>query len=74
VEEFRELDAERVLVLTHSTGRGKASGMEISDKWTKAACVFHVRSGKVTRHVVYLDRERAFVDLGLSSEADAPRS
>lgn len=27
-DEYRELDAERVLVLAHMTGRGKASGLE----------------------------------------------
>ena len=29
VEEYRELDEERVLVLTHDSGRGKASGLEL---------------------------------------------
>jgi ketosteroid isomerase-like protein len=31
----------------------------------KGANLFHFRGGKVTRLVVYWDRERAFVDLGL---------
>ena len=29
VEEYRELEAERVLVLIHPSGRGKASGLEL---------------------------------------------
>ena len=62
VEEYRELDAEPVLVLDHRRGRGKGSGVEVE---TKGAGVWHVRDGKVTRAVIYWDRDRAFADLGL---------
>jgi hypothetical protein len=31
----------------------------------KGVGLFHVRDGKVIRHVVYLVRRRAFADLGL---------
>src|SRR2546422_337455 len=64
-EEHRELDDERVLVLLCRSGRGKTSGLEVGQVRTKGAHVFHVRGGKVTRFVVYLDRERALADLGL---------
>jgi ketosteroid isomerase-like protein len=65
-EEVRELDADRVLVLAGRSGRGKISGIELEEMATKpAAHVFHVRRGKVTKLVVYLDPERAFADLGL---------
>lgn len=65
-EEYRELDGERVLVLDHASGgRGKTSGLELRQMRTKGANVFHVRDGKVTRLVVYLDCERALADLGL---------
>jgi hypothetical protein len=61
-EDCRELDAQRVLVLTKLSGRGKTSGLEIGQK---GAEVFEIHSGKVTRIVVYYDRDRALADLGL---------
>jgi ketosteroid isomerase-like protein len=65
--EYRELDSERVLVLTYASGHAKASGLEIGQL---RANVFHVRGGKVTRLVAYWDRERALADLGLASQSD----
>ena len=64
-EEFRELDAERVLVLHRYSGRGKTSGMELDEMHAKAAMVMHLRGDKVTRLVAYNEREHAFADLGL---------
>jgi ketosteroid isomerase-like protein len=64
-DEYRALDAERVLVLMHFRGRGKTSGLELGDIHMKGANLFHVRGGKVTRLVLYWDRERAFADFGL---------
>ena len=64
-EECRELDDERVLVLDHSSGRGKTSGLEIGQTRTQGATLLHVRDGKVTRLVLYWDRDRALADLGL---------
>ena len=72
--EFRELDDERVLVVFHMSGRGKASGLKLEQTWAKVAGLFHVRDGKVTRGVFYFDHERALADIGLPSEADSPRS
>ena len=68
-EDYRELDGERVLVLVDYSGRGKTSGLELGQMRTKGAELFHVRDGKVTRLVIYWDRERAFADLGLASDA-----
>jgi ketosteroid isomerase-like protein len=65
VDKYRELDDERVLVLYHFFGRGKASGLELGQMRTQAAHVFHVREGRVTKLVIYLDRDRAFADLDL---------
>ena len=64
-EEYRELDTERVLVLTHDSGRGKASGLELAEMGPKAGALFHVRDGKVTRLVIYFERDRALGDLAL---------
>jgi len=73
-EQYRELDAGRVLVLFRFTGRGKTSGLEAGRIRTTGAQLFHVRGGRVTRLVQYWDREHAFADLGLASETDSSRS
>jgi ketosteroid isomerase-like protein len=65
-DEYRELDDERLLVLLHWDGRGKTSGLELGEMRAKGASLFHIRDGKVTRLIAYLDRERALADLGLS--------
>jgi ketosteroid isomerase-like protein len=73
-EEYRKLDDEQVLVFARFGGRGKTSGVELGQVLTKGAELFQVREGRVTRLVIYWDRERAFADLGLPSEANSPRS
>ena len=72
-ERYLELDDERVLVLLRFGGRGKTSGVELAQMQAKGADVFHVQASKVTKIIVYFDRERAFADLGLASEADPSR-
>jgi ketosteroid isomerase-like protein len=67
-EEFRELDPERVVVLHRHSGRGKTSGLDLQWMQTQAASLFQLRAGKVIRVVHYLDRQRAFADLGLAPE------
>jgi ketosteroid isomerase-like protein len=62
-EEYIELDDERVLVLVHNSGRGRVSGLELEER--SVANLFHIRRGRVTRVVVYLDRELAFAELGV---------
>jgi hypothetical protein len=59
-----------VFVLNHySGGSGKTSGLDLGQVRTEVAALFHVCDGKVTRLVLYWDRERAFADLGLASES-----
>jgi ketosteroid isomerase-like protein len=68
-------DHGRALVLYHFTGRGKTSGLELGQIQTKGANVFHVRDGKVTRLIQYLDSERALAGLtpeGGSSGTERP--
>ena len=43
-------------------GRARITGLELE---RVGATVFEVRGGKVTRVVLYCDRERALADLGL---------
>jgi hypothetical protein len=73
-EEYRELDNERVLVITRRTGRGRRSGIELGQIGSKGASIFHVRGGKVTRQIHYFDRENAFADLDVASEPESPRT
>jgi hypothetical protein len=61
-EEYRELDAARVLVLTRLSGRGKTSGVQIGHL---GAEVFEIHNRTVTKIVVYWARDHAFADLGL---------
>ena len=68
-EEYRELDDERVLVLVHRTARGKTSGLQLGQVGSKGAQLFHVRDGKVTRYVTWINRDRALADLGLATQA-----
>src|ERR1041385_3235232 len=51
VDEYRELDDERVLVLARKSGRGKQSGLEIDDMHAKGAVICHVRGDKVPKVV-----------------------
>jgi len=67
-EEFRELDDGRVLVLMRNEGRGRGSGLDLSEISTRAANIFMVRDGKVVSLSIYPDRARAFADLGLADE------
>jgi ketosteroid isomerase-like protein len=62
-EEYLVLDGERVLVLVQNRGRGRTSGLELVQQ--SVANLFELRCGKVTRLVVYFDRDRALADLGL---------
>ena len=72
VDEYRELDNERVLALQRFSVRGKTSGLDL--RRVRGANLFHVHGGKVTRLVLYWNRERALADLGLAPEGRSPHS
>jgi ketosteroid isomerase-like protein len=65
VDEYRELDEERVLVLLHLSGRGKTSGLDLEALSTRGADLVEIHDGKVTKIVKYLVLDRALADLGL---------
>ena len=65
VEQYRELDSERILVLIRRKGYGKASGLELGSLGSEGATLFYLSEGKVTRFVSYWDRDRALAHLGL---------
>ena len=71
-QEFRELDDERVFVLSQYSGRGKTSGLELGQMRAKGAGVAQIRDGKVTRLVWYTNRDRALADLGLAPGGNTP--
>jgi ketosteroid isomerase-like protein len=68
VDDLLELDSERVLSLGRVAGRGRTSGLDLEPMQTEGANLFHVRAGKVTRLVVYFDRDHALADAGLAPE------
>jgi ketosteroid isomerase-like protein len=74
VDEFRELDADCVLALVRHRGRRKTSGLQAEHMERDAANLFHFRAGKVTRLVIYFDREHALAELGLLPERESPNS
>ena len=71
VDEYRELDAKRVVVLSRLTGRGRTSGVDLGRVSAEGAQLYELRDGKVTKIVVYWNRDRAFADLGLTPDADS---
>jgi ketosteroid isomerase-like protein len=65
-DEYRAIDDERVLVLNHAVGGlGKTSGHQLPTIAVPGADLFYVEGERVTRLIVYFDREHAFADLGL---------
>ena len=65
VDDYREVDDQRVLVCFHGSGRGKRSGLELGQPARQAASLFQVDEGRVVRLVFYWDCDRALADLGL---------
>ena len=64
IEALRDMEDGRVLVLLDNSGRGKTSGIDLHQV-RGGANLIHLCDGRVTRCVVYWDRDRALADLGL---------
>jgi hypothetical protein len=64
LDDIFELEDGRVLVLLRNHGRGKESGIVIDEISSRSANLFTIHNRKVTRLVLYWDRDRALADLG----------
>ena len=65
-EGYRELNDGSVLVATAFSARGRTSNIEVRQVLARGASVLSLRDGKVTKLVLYFNRERALADLGLT--------
>jgi ketosteroid isomerase-like protein len=73
VDEYRQLDHERVLVLHSFGGRGKVSGVQVGQTHPRGAMIFYVRDGRVRRLRLFsYERDRDLADLGLTPEGSHP--
>jgi ketosteroid isomerase-like protein len=69
-EEYFVVDGKRILVFVLNSGRGRTSGLVLEQR--SVANYFELQDGKVTRLVIYWDRDRALADLGLDPKARSP--
>ena len=68
VHEYIDAGDGRVIFVWTESGRGKGSGVDMHQE---GATISTVRDGQIVSSVLYLDREKAFADAGLtSSEAE----
>ena len=62
--DYRELDAEHVLVRNRWVGRTRGSALDLSEVPTLQASLMQIRGGKVARLLLYWHAEQAPADLG----------
>jgi hypothetical protein len=65
-DEYRELADRRVLVLATFGGRGKQSGVDVGRSEFKGVMAFDFQDRKVTRMVMYYNRDRGLAELGIA--------
>ena len=63
-DEYFVVDDHRILVFVINSGYGRTSGVEFEQR--SVANFFEIRGGKVTKLVLYWDRDRALADVGLT--------
>ena len=63
-ESFHELDDGRILVFLRNEGRGRSSGIDVQEISVESANLFDLRDGKVTKLVLYWERQRAVDAVG----------
>jgi ketosteroid isomerase-like protein len=73
-EVYRELADGRMLTLTAFSARGRTSNIEVRQVLARGASVMQIYDGKVTKLVVYFNRDRALADLGLEEQGTAEES
>ena len=56
LEEVLEIDEERVVTIQRATGRGRASGVEVDQRW---GSIISVRNGKISSAHGFPSREQA---------------
>ena len=69
VDDCRELDDRRVLVLWRYTARGRVSGLDAERMPEQGANVFELGDGRVRRLSTYVEAKHALSDLGLEEQA-----
>src|SRR5690349_242379 len=69
-ERYIAVDDRRILVLVRNSARGRMSGVELDAR--SVANLFELDHGRVTKLMLYMDRTRAFADLGLTEGDSGP--
>jgi hypothetical protein len=63
--EYRVIEEDRILALVRNFTQGRLSGLELEQQ--SVGNYFELEDGLVRKLVVYLDRTRAFADLGIEA-------
>jgi hypothetical protein len=64
-EVYRELDSGDILASTTFSVPARASGRDLPQVLARGASVVQIHEGRVTKLVLFFDRDRALADLGL---------
>jgi hypothetical protein len=70
-ERYRELDSGDILGLAIFSAPGRPGDADPAQVLARGASVMRIHEGRVTKLVLFFDRERAFADLGLAHEGSA---